>query len=341
MAFAKGGWRVGVLALIVGAGLGGGAGFYLASPPQPSFVASGREQERVDVTSRLFDDERSVKVKAHLAAEWKGLSPSGGVVRRADCETGAAFTFGEAPFMVDDRPVVLLRLSTPPWRDIWPTMRGPDVKAMQKALRNMGHADVPTDGYFGPATSRAVRSLWEGLGGDPKQNWVPMDQVIWLPRRTYVVASCRVAIGQRVSEGDPLFAVGGGLESLTAELPSDVAVGPRVAVLDEVEAPVDSSGEIEDPEFLARYTDTRSFSLYTEDPSAGLTVVTRLAEPLMVAAVPPSSLYGLEDESGCLADESGPLRVSVVASQLGETFVSSQTLPRRVLVNPGGEAPCG
>jgi len=333
---------VGVLALVVGLGVGGGVAFFLARPPEPGFVASGGGVDWVEVTSRAFDDERNVQGRATLAEEWKALAPNGGVVRRTDCEVGAGFGSGATPFVIDDRPVVLLRLSTPVWRDMWPTMRGPDVKALQKELRKLGHKDVPTDGYFGSATSAAVKALWDKAGGDPKQNWVPADQVVWLPERTLTPATCPLKIGQRIAAGDVLFTVGGGLQAITIQLPQDAVDGPRVAVLDDIQAPISPDGLIDDPAFLARYTKTRSYFAFLEDPTSTLTVTTRLSEPLSVAAVPPSSLYDLVEGRGCVVDDAGPLLVEVVASQLGETFVTGERLPTRVLVDPGEAGmPCG
>ena len=336
----RGAWRVGVLALVVGVGLGGGAGLLLASPPTPGFVASGGEAAWVDVTRRVFDDARTVQASAVLAPQWQAKAPAGGVVRRANCKVGEPIASGAAPFVVDDRPIVFLALTTPPWRDMGPGVRGADVLALQNELRRLGHKAVPTDGAFGASTAAAVKALWKAAGGDPNQTRVPLGQVVWLPERSVVPATCPLRIGQRISSGEPLLTVGGGLESLTARLPADAATGARVAVLGDATAPIGPDGAVSDRDFLAGYAKGRGFLAFLADPSATLTVATRLAEPVPVVAVPPSSLYDLADGHGCVADESGPLKVKVVASQLGETFVAGDRLPTRVQVAPDGGQPC-
>jgi hypothetical protein len=327
-----------VLGLVLGLGVGGGAAFFLTELPTPGFVGEEDRVDVVEVTARDFLDERKVEASAELAPEWKALAPLSGVVRRADCEVGAAISSGEAPFVVDDRPVVLLRLSTPPWRDISPGARGADVTALQKELRKLGYKDVPKDGYLGTQTSAAVRALWESVGGDAKQNWVPLDQVVWLPERSVIPGSCPWRIGDKLDAGDALFATGGGLAALTVSVPSDAVAGARVAVLGETMAPVGEDGLVDDPAFLAEYAETGAFADFLDDPAGSLTAAVRLAEPLEVVAVPPSALYGLDGGEGCVVDESGPLRVQVVASQLGETFVSGAQLPKRVVVDPGVRA---
>ncbi|MDR0432436.1 MAG: peptidoglycan-binding protein [Bifidobacteriaceae bacterium] len=334
-------WRAAALGLAVGLGVGGGAAFYLADPPAPGYVAEEGGIDAVTVTARTFADERKAPARAARAPEWKALAPSAGVVRRADCEAGTAVRSGAAPFVLDDRPVVFLRLSTPPWRDMWPGTRGADVAALQKELRRLGHKDVPKDGYFGTQTAAAVRQLWESAGGNAKQDWVPLDQLVWLPERSVTPVSCPWRIGDKANLGDVLFTVGGGLASLTVSLPPDAVGGARVAALGEAAAPIGEDGSIDDPGFLAEYAKTTEFADFLNDPASALNVAVRLAEPIQVAAVPPSSLYSLADGAGCVMDESGPLRVEVVASQLGETFVAGPVLPSRVVVDPAGTKDSG
>jgi hypothetical protein len=247
-----------------------------------------------------------------------------------------------APFVLDDRPLILLRLGTPLWRDLWPGSRGEDVLALQKELRKLGHKGVVVDGYYGRDTSSAVAALWKSVGGDAKQSWVPRDQVVWLPRRSMVPESCPLHVGDQVEARAVMYTVGGGLESLTIELPVDATVGTRVVVNGETVVPVEEGGLVQDRPYLGDYAKTRGFQEFLEDRSKSLEVTARLAEPIEVAAVPPSSLYDLKDGYGCVADESGPLKVQVVASQLGETFVSGEKLPSRVLLDPKEAGPpCG
>jgi hypothetical protein len=333
-----------LLGALLGAGLGAGGMLWFGPTPSPGWVgAEPVEGGSVDLAPRPVEDVRAVPATAELAEEWKALAPAGGVVRRNKCEVGEPVKSGTAPFVLDGRPILLLRTSTPVYRDLWPGARGADVTALQKELKRLKIGEAPVDGYFGSSTGLALRELWGKVGGDDKQNWMPLDQVVWMPKRSIRPAQCPLRIGQRVQGGDTLFSTGGGLVSLTVRLPEGVVEGTRLAAASEdVATELPAEGVLTDPEFLKAYTHRRDFRAFLEDPSEQLNVDTRLATPVEVVPVPPSAIYAVSDGAGCVLAQGQPRRVEILASELGKSLVAAAPLPTSVQVKPGEDAPpCG
>ncbi|MDR0504785.1 MAG: peptidoglycan-binding protein [Bifidobacteriaceae bacterium] len=332
-------WRVVILALIVGLGGGVAAGLWLAPDPQVDWATPDNTPGMVDVVPRQFDDARSLPVAPHLADEWDALAPMSGVVRKNNCQVGQKLRSGKAPFRLDDQPVLLLALSTPLWRDLDIGVKGADVTAFQKELRRLGWKDVPTDGYYGWVTAAAVKQLWEKVGGNPKQGSLPLSQVVWLPKRKLTVATCPLRIGQQINSGDKLFTVGGGLVSLTVTVPEAARAGERQVVNGDLTAVIPAENQLTDRAFLESFAKNFRFAEWLRDNGTQLTIDSRLVTPLDVVAVPPSALYDLSETTGCVLGEAGPVRVEVVGSELGQSFIRSDSLPTKVAVVPGEDAP--
>lgn len=333
------GWRPAALGVLVALGVGAGIGSVLLPTPQPIWAQpDGSSAATLTVTPREFDDARSVPAQPNLAQARELVLPTGGILRKANCKVGATLESGAVPFLIDDRPVVALHTRSPLWRDLGPGSRGDDVLALQKELARLGYRVSP-DGAYGRETAAAVRALWNSFAVS-KQNSLPLEQVIWLPARAVVASQCPLLVGQRVSSGDKALVVGGGLTTLTLRL-SEVAVdGPRTAVLPNQDGvPVSEGGVITDPAFLEAYSRSRGFAEYLADPSKELTVAVRLTQPVPVVGVPPSALYAMTGSSGCVLADGSATRVEVVASELGQSLVTAEVLPRQVQVDPGRDAP--
>ncbi|MDR1077282.1 MAG: peptidoglycan-binding protein [Propionibacteriaceae bacterium] len=337
--------RVIVLAAVAAGAVGLLAGLWLVPDRTTDGLIAPVTAGLVEVAPRQFTDARLAPVKAESAPLWEALAPDAGVLRRSDCVVGQPLASGTSPFTLDDRPVVLLNLATPLWRDLASGDRGDDVAALQGELNRLGFGPVASTGLFGSDTARAVQRLWTKLGGDKRQTSLPLSQVVWSPQTEVTPTACPWSVGQRVSPDDVLFQAGGGLVALAVSpLPATAWPGPRLAVTGNgaVSLALPEDGVVTDPDFLAAYSQTSAFRSYLTDPATSLTVETRLAEPIEVVAAPAAALYDVSGGQACLATDQGPLRVEVVASEFGLTLVRADRLPERVW-SPAGPAaePCG
>jgi hypothetical protein len=235
-----------------------------------------------------------------------------------------------------------LALPTPPWRDLGVGDKGDDVEALQELLVSLGY-ETPVSGSYDRATGRAVAALWGAIGGDKDQTGLPQSQVVWLPQRAVTPSQCLAVVGHRLTAGEPFIRTGGIVGALQVALPEDCQPGPRIATFEEQTTPLGEDGVIADADFVAAFAASPAFLTALETSDWGsLRLETDLAEPLPVAAVPPSALYGVEGVNACIMDAQGPLPVRIIASELGETMVTGETLPTRVAIDPGtGGQPCG
>lgn len=82
---------------------------------------------------------------------------------------GDVATPGDAVIDVSGRPVIMLQMPFPLYRDLSPGARGEDVTALQRSLSSLGLYAGPIDGSYGPQTSAAVRSLYRAASVTPPE----------------------------------------------------------------------------------------------------------------------------------------------------------------------------
>lgn len=335
-----------VLVGVLAAAAGLGAGLVLAPVPVPDAVAPVVDAQVVTVTARDFDDLRSVEVSPVLEKSRDYTSQAAGVVRASSCKPGEMVASGQRVLTVDDRSVIALHLSTPPWRSLSRGMHGDDVKALQRELVRLGY-QVATDGRYAAQTEREVEALWKKAGTTSRLKSLPLDQLVWLPGTSAVPASCPLAVGDRLTAGGKVFTTGGRLTGLRLTVPTTAQQGERVAELGKVQAPVSGKDVVDDAAFLTAFAATRDYQAWAEakasDKTASqpLTVQTRLAMKISVVPIPPAALYAVNGTTACLVDGGKPIQVRVVASELGQTYVAASPLPTAVSVPaPDGASPC-
>lgn len=333
---------VGVLA----ASGGIAAGMMTAPTPIPDVIALPPGPGIVDVTPREFDDLRTVAATSKLSKSSDYTTQAAGIVRGSACKLGLKIVSGDSLLTVDGLPIVALHLDKPLWRTLERGVRGDDVADLQRELRRLGFAprsvpDAKNEGVYSAATATQVAALWKSVGVD-KQSDMPADRIIWLPSKSATVATCPVAVGAQITPGSVVFTTGGKLQSLALTLPEETQRGKRIAVLDETTAPIDDGGKIVDPAFLAAFEKSWTYKQWLEDSSAArLTVESHLTTATTVVAIPPSALYSVVPGSACVVSEGKPVAVQIVASELGQTFITADPLPRQVAVPaPIGAAPC-
>lgn len=86
------------------------------------------------------------------------------VVTGSGLSAGSVVRPGQVLAEVSGRPIIGLDLPFALYRDLRPGDEGPDVTALQDALRRLGHYAGRSDGHYGAATSAAVDRLYDALG---------------------------------------------------------------------------------------------------------------------------------------------------------------------------------
>ncbi|MFF3027203.1 hypothetical protein [Microbacterium sp. NPDC057944] len=301
--------------------VGAAAGVLVATMPLPSSLEKPVGIDAVPVSERPFSDERSIGVTVDYGPTRAFIAPRGGIVTGASCMKGADIVSGTSPFHLDGAPVIALATALPLWRDISVGMTGPDVGALRDELSRLGLGIDPGD-RFTAATLAAYRALITAAGGSAKGvDGVSLSSIAWLPSTSIPASGCPVALGSQVGQGGVLA----DLPSLVlgahvTPLPDELAPGARTVRIDDQDFSIDEDGDFAASD-LDRLAATPSYSAARAvSESEKVKGTLRLAEAVTVFAVPPRAVV----ESGdvfCVIDDGGAVPVTVLASQLGMTFV--------------------
>lgn len=154
------------------------AGIWKALDTREQDQSRADRSARVAVTAAVERRplESSIVVRASVeaadpvavAAPPRSEGQAASVVTAAPPATGTNVEAGRSVIEINGRPVLLLAMSVPLYRDIVPGTTGPDVASLQSELTRLG-LDVSSDaaGQFGPATQTAVGGLFERAGYEP------------------------------------------------------------------------------------------------------------------------------------------------------------------------------
>lgn len=311
--------------------------------PTPDLVAAPHGDATLAVSLEPFSDERIIAVTPQITDPVTLEVTDSGRVTAISCVAGGVIASGSSPATLDDRPLLALYTSTPLWRDLAVGSRGADVLALESELARLGH-DLTPDDYYGQATRTAVAALQAQIGIARPAGTIATASVLWLPNPEVVVGACEVSLGQSLDDG-LIATAAGGLSSLrvTGDL-SDAAVGERVLQYGELSAPINADGWVTDAALLAAVAAGPEIALLATDASAGspsLSLTTALADPLDVVVLPPSALFAIEADSGCVIADGEPRTVQIVSSALGKTMVtfSGGAAPDEVVVDPAPTSP--
>jgi hypothetical protein len=317
-------------------------GVILTSDPTPEVVSTDSGVQTVEVVSSVFGDEIALAVRPILRPEQSLVLTGGGVVTGVGCVPGTPMTSGSVLIWLDSRPVVGLRLKVPPWRSFTAGIKGPDVSALQSALRRLGY-EAPKTGTVDYATTRAVRAFWADRDR-PNTSVIALEDIVWLPEAELIPSGCPLGLGDQALTGATVAVTGGGLSRLELDMTPVSVKGDRVAEIEGLETLIPDGGVITDEAFLGAFAESGLFKRWaTENLGGTLTLSTVLADPIDVVGVPPSSVFAVSDGEGCVMGADGPVPVRVVASQLGATFVTPTGGTELVIVEvpaPEGAEPC-
>jgi len=79
----------------------------------------------------------------------------------------AAISEGDVLLSASGRPVLVLAGRLPSFRDLGPSVAGPDVQQLEEALARLGFAPGEVDGRYDARTAAAVEALYRARGFDP------------------------------------------------------------------------------------------------------------------------------------------------------------------------------
>lgn len=337
--------RVVAIAVPVCAGVALGA--LLFRPVSPEGLEEAPGVVEVPVTQRVVDDQRSVQLALTLGPSTSLKTPVAGLITSANCRAGESISSGDQVMTLGDQRLYALATSMPLWRDLTLGDRGEDVLALQTELERLGYG-VLADGEVGPRTLRATAEL---LGmSDPATirayTTISRASFVWLPASSVVPTSCEALIGDYLGEHDEIAVLGRSLEQArVADMPADLLPGQRLLSVDGQKISVDEAGIVDDPDQLSALQTTPSYqkwlSALSEEPTSTLEASLILAEPATVSSVSPSVIYEVDGTSACVLDKGAARPVTIVSSELGQTFLifpDGQAAPD-LLPTPPKDAP--
>ncbi|MEU6642687.1 peptidoglycan-binding domain-containing protein [Saccharomonospora sp. NPDC046836] len=130
---------------------------------------------------------------------------------------GTVVALGDRLYAIDNVPVFLLRGSMPAWRDFGSGMSdGPDVKQLEKSLRDLGHFTGEPDERFTWATAQAIMD-WQQAGGLERTGELPLGSVVFASGDLRI-GTVTAGIGDQVSPGGELFHTTGTKQIVNVEL---------------------------------------------------------------------------------------------------------------------------
>lgn len=335
--------------VLVALAAGVAAGVWLTRPDLPASLDTVAVRS-APVSFRDLDDSRTVSVTVAAGTELELLAPESGRVTTAACEPGGVLTSGTNSFALDGAGLLSLATAVPPWRDLVVQDRGSDVAALNAELRRLGH-DAPDSDRATAATLHAYQEavLAAGLPATADRTRIAAADLLWLPAVEVTVGTCSAPLGSQVTESAPLVALDGAATASISPLPTDALPGDRVLLIDGVTpVPVDPDGQITDPGALATLLSSGGYTAAVADDAGNriLSMSWRLAQSVSVAVVPPAAVRGAGDATSCVIDTAGTIYpVSVVASELGQTFVTTAegatSIPPDALLDLTEGSSCG
>lgn len=333
-----------ILVLLVVIAVSMVAGVFLFTDATPSSLQSSKPVTAAPISQRDFVDKWTVDVSLSLGADSKITSPTSGLVTSLSCQVGGSFASGQSSVSLDGAPLVNLATSIPLWRDLDWGATGADVQALQAELTRLGY-DVAEDGdRAGNATFAAFSALVEKNGGDANlHGTIQSMRVLWLPAVEATVKTCAAATGAPLAAGDEIAGLPGTLtRAQITKTPKDAVAGERVLMIDDQQVPVDEEGAVTDTELLAQVAASSAFAQAVQSKATTLSAGWALKKPLKVFVVPPSALYALDGQTGCVLSGERPFQVDVVGSELGQSFVTfgKSTPPKTVTPQPENAPSC-
>lgn len=326
--------------------LGVTVGAYVVAPPVPESLSTPAEVTSAMVSSRAFNDERTVRVTIKLRESEPVTTPLTGRVTSLFVAGGSSLTSGKAVMDVDGQRVIALHTATPLYREIADGITGEDISSLQEELVRLGY-DIAITGKVNWWTRWALADLMEisdTHGGVPES--VPHSNIVWLPAATVSVHEVKARLGDTLSEGAVLMTLSGGALSGSVTIPQDALSGARVLLYQDKSYPVADNGVVEDQELLSALAASPIISAGgssnngeggKNQSEVSVSVPWLLAAPIEVQIVPAAALFGVSGDQACVTSVDGhSQRVKIIASELGQTFIQAESPLGKVTLNTEG-----
>ena len=156
-----------------------------------------------------------------------------------------------------------------------------------------------------------------------------------------IIATCPVGVATPLTAADFVARFAPRVTLATITPPAGAVDGARELDLADGFVRVDADGVISDSAALETLTAAREFAESDlEQAQPAFSASWALVEPIRVTVVPPSSIFGLSGSRGCVQEGSGPVSVTVIASQLGRTLVVPTHPLAAIAIHPHGGTGC-
>lgn len=337
---------VAVLAGVCLVAVGAVASWAILVDDPPSLLVKTAVAGSAPVVQREFDDSQLVSVAVTQGSAQALVAPAGGVVTAFTCGVGQPVSSGQSVMSIGPIPIISLATGVPLWRDIKSGDRGGDVTALAAELTRLGRFDGDVEGSAGRGLLAAVRQLQKDLGtpeADLVDQVIPMSQLAWLPTDQAVAASCDVSVGSTVTPGTTVIGFDAPIVAATVSADTTrFAPGDRTLIVDGHRLAVGPDGAITDPDALTQLSASPSV---TNARRAGvlnsLHAHYPLATPMTVSVIPPVSIRPIAKGRGCVVAADQALPVTIVASELGQSFVTFDgPAPQSVRLDPPSDLTC-
>ena len=241
-----------------------------------------------------------------------------------DALPGATLKSGEELVQVDSRGVIALASKIPLWRVLERGDSGADVESLNAELRRLGFSSVPAGKQVSAETLDAVAEMRKA------QTLSEIDPSFfaWIPGQEVRVESVTSSVGDFTNPGADLLTVsgGGGSAVLASQFPDDE---PRDLVIADVRYSLEVSVEgVLGADTTTIVVNSSAFAqARSQHPDASEVTVNLqsvLRDSLSVYVVPPSAVFG-NGAHRCVNVAGEPVSVQLVASELGQSFVTSDT----------------
>ncbi|GAB3277935.1 hypothetical protein GCM10027589_03870 [Actinocorallia lasiicapitis] len=314
------------LAAIVMLGAGAVGGFLVRGSDPPDGLPQAAEAESAPVTTEKFSDERSVKLAMSVAPPSPLTVTARGRVTSTKCAPRRPIRSGSVVARINEAPLVALATTVPLYRDLTSRDRGRDVLGLQYELRRLGHS-TGLDGVFGTATRAAVKALFKE-SGDPKADGsLKLAQVLWLPAPRVTPDKCSLVLGGQVNAGTEIATIPKRLSGLRIRpLPSYPAPGRRTLRVFGIAGPVAADGTVTSRTFLAKISASREFR-DVKSADEELSGTYTLARAVTAVKIPPSAVFGIDGNKGCVQSGGRRIPVQIVGSKLGTSLVTLKGAP--------------
>lgn len=323
-----------ILALAVGACLG----LTILRPPVPPSLTAAEQIVSAPVTEREYADSRSVTLSITPGNPTTVTAPKTGRITAISATPGGEISSGTTVLHIDGVPIHALATRIPLWRNLEKDMRGDDITALQSELGRLGYS-VWESGTFDWDTRAALADL---LDAHDQSGRVPdsieYDRILWIPAQKVVVENIPVHIGQTTEASTEILTLAGTGAHIQLTPPEGAMSGQRIITLGNITTPVDTDGKVTDSNAINQILTSPQFqeakNQGAADKSAegggnssngaiSLKADWALRTPTKVSVIPPAALFGINGNKGCVAESGQPIPVTIVTSEVGQTFVTS------------------